>query len=165
MSENSESKPVKKAAAKKAPAAKKAKAVTPETPKDAAPVTSTPDPTKAAEPVSATDPTAGDLEAKKASNPNIPHQKLYISEEDVAEANARILEFAEKLEKDGERAFFEVHYPNDNSDLSDEEFALKDAATFDAVEVIEGKIYTLPPYSELEADNGEEGIDEKVEES
>lgn len=84
---------------------------------------------------------------------SIPTQRLDIVEAD--NANEEILAFARDLEAKGERAWFEVHYPKrdlpeDHPDhLTDEEFAEVDAETFDAVEVIDGEIHTLPPYEKL----------------
>lgn len=136
---------------------KAAKPVTPEEPvvaAAAAPVEQSPDESQAAAPIDAPNPEAADLEIKR--NENIPHQRLDISKDDVPNAVDVILEFAKKLEAAGERAFFEVHYPK-REGMTDEEFAKKDAETFDAVEVIDGKIYTLPPYSELEKADDTEG--------
>lgn len=77
---------------------------------------------------------------------SIPTQRLDIVEPD--NANEEILAFARDLEAKGERAWFEVHYPKPDG-MSDEEFAERDAASFDAVEVIDGEIHTLPPYEKL----------------
>lgn len=78
---------------------------------------------------------------------NIPTEKLFIS--DPANANEEILAFAKTLSDRGERAWFEVHYPKPD-DMSQEEFDAKNAETYDALEVIDGEIHTLPPYSALE---------------
>lgn len=77
---------------------------------------------------------------------SIPTQRLDIVEAD--NANEEILTFARDLEAKGERAWFEVHYPKPEG-MTDKEFAVKDAETFDAVEVIDGEIHTLPPYAKL----------------
>ena len=77
---------------------------------------------------------------------SIPTQRLDIVEAD--NANEEILAFARDLEAKGERPWFEVHYPKPEG-MTDEEFAVKDAETFDAVEVIDGEIFTLPPYEKL----------------
>lgn len=76
----------------------------------------------------------------------VPTARLDIVE--PANANEEILRFAADLEAKGERAWFEVHYPKPDG-MSDEEFAKRDAETFDAVEVIDGEIHTLPPYELL----------------
>ncbi len=85
---------------------------------------------------------------------SIPTQRLDIVE--PSNANEEILAFAQALEAKGERPWFEVHYPKPEH-MTDEEFAVKDAETFDAVEVIYGEIHTLPPYEKL-GDPAEEQV-------
>lgn len=77
---------------------------------------------------------------------SIPTHRLDVV--DPADANAEILTFAAELEAKGERPRFEVRYPApEGVDL--DEYAAADEETFDAVEVVNGEIRTLPPYSEL----------------
>lgn len=96
---------------------------------------------------------------------SIPTQRLDIVE--PAKANEEILAFARDLEAKGERAWFEVHYPKsegltddelvfgdlddheDDEDDLDIDYAEQDEETFDAVEVIDGEIVTLPSYEKL----------------
>ena len=69
----------------------------------------------------------------------------------VANANQEILMFAKGLEAEGKRPWFEVRYPAPPQlDESDAE-AWRNAAElhFDAVEVIDGEIVTLPAYAVL----------------
>lgn len=77
---------------------------------------------------------------------SIPTRRLDVVEPELAVEET--LAFASELEAAGERAWFEVHYPKPES-MTAEEFAAKDAETFDAVEVIDGEIHTLPPYEKL----------------
>lgn len=78
---------------------------------------------------------------------------MYIG--DTTQANEEILAYAKTLQAQGERPWFEVYYPAP-AHLTEEEAAQwrarqdhLDGGTFDAVEVIDGEIHTLPPYSEL----------------
>jgi len=85
----------------------------------------------------------------------LPVAKLHIG--DIERANEEILAYAETLVAMGERPWFEVYYPAP-AHLTEEEAAqwhadqeYENGGTFDAVEVINGEILTLPPYSVLEA--------------
>lgn len=81
----------------------------------------------------------------------LPTEVLYIQDPD--NANDEILEFAKDLEARGERAWFEIRYPAPAL-LSEEDKKVwwkEQDNFFDAVEVIDGEIHTLPPYVELEA--------------
>lgn len=77
---------------------------------------------------------------------SLPTESLQI--QDVERANEEILAFAQALVAKGQRPWFEVHYPNVGA-MDDAEFRALDDATFDAVEVIDGEIVTLPAYAEL----------------
>lgn len=66
----------------------------------------------------------------------VPTQRLTIQDPDFALGD--IITFAAQLELAGERAWFEVWYPGTTDN------------DFDAVEVKDGVITTLPPYAELE---------------
>ena len=78
--------------------------------------------------------------------PLIPTEKLYIK--DPPNANDEILAFAEALDAQGKRPWFEVHYPKPDG-MDDVTFRVLNNNSFDAVEVKDGVIETLPPYSEL----------------
>lgn len=52
--------------------------------------------------------------------------------------NAQLMEFALKLQAEGKRPWFEVFYPGTTEE------------TFDAMELLDGQLYTLPPYNEPE---------------
>ena len=63
----------------------------------------------------------------------------------------QMLSFAKHLEDQGERTWFEVRWPAPK-DLSEEEkvkWLAKQEEVYDAVEVIDGEIVTLPPYGVL----------------
>lgn len=84
----------------------------------------------------------------------IPTSKLRII--NVDNAVEEIYSFARTLTEQGERPWFEVRYPSPPH-LSPAEYIQwqKDQEdTFDAVEVIDGEIVTLPPYAELLAMGG-----------
>lgn len=87
------------------------------------------------------------------SDSKLPVARLRIIDTD--KANEEILAYAELLVARNERPWFEVLYPAPDY-LTDEEKAAWndrqehiDGGTYDAVEVIDGEIHTLPPYSEL----------------
>jgi hypothetical protein len=79
----------------------------------------------------------------------IPTEKLAVSVPD--NANEEILVFASKLVAEGKRPWFEVRYPAPEALSPDEQAAWLEAqeAVYDAVEVVNDDIYTLPPYSTL----------------
>lgn len=80
---------------------------------------------------------------------NTPTRKLRVIDTD--NAVEEILAFGKHLEAEGERPWFEVWYPAPGRYLGTaEEWDQKQAEAFDAVEIIDGEIVTLPPYSELE---------------
>ena len=79
----------------------------------------------------------------------IPTRSLQIT--DASNWKEEMLAFASQLEHLGERAWFEVRWPVPEH-LSQEDslnWILRQEDTFDAVEVINGEIHTLPPYVEL----------------
>ena len=81
----------------------------------------------------------------------LPTQRLQILDTDAA--LDEIQAFAARLIEAGERPWFEVRYPAP-AHLSPEqasEWLVSQEGTFDAVEVVDGAIVTLPPYSVLEA--------------
>lgn len=66
---------------------------------------------------------------------------------DVDNADAEIAAFAQRLIDEGERPWFEVWYPRpEHFDGTDEEWDAAQADTFDALELVDGEIVTLPPY-------------------
>lgn len=79
----------------------------------------------------------------------IPTRSLQIT--DVDNWEEEMLAFASKLEQLGERAWFEVRWPAPVSLTQEEALAwvLRQEDTYDAVEVVNGVIRTLPPYAEL----------------
>lgn len=81
----------------------------------------------------------------------IPTERLDI--QNAAEANEEILAFADTLMAEGKEPRFEVRFPSPDFLSEDEKKAWleKQEEVFDAVEVIEGEIRTLPPYAELES--------------
>lgn len=70
---------------------------------------------------------------------------------DPGKAMEEIRAFLERLAAEGERPWCEVWYPApehlDAADASD--WDARQADTFDAVELVDGEIVTLPPYTEL----------------
>ncbi len=80
----------------------------------------------------------------------IPTESLTI--QDPAHANEEILAFGAELEARGERPWFEVRYPSPEGLTRREhvEWLAKQEAVFDAVEIVNGEIKTLPPYAELQ---------------
>lgn len=82
----------------------------------------------------------------------IPTEGLYV--QDPEKANEEIIAFAAELEAKGERAWFEIRYPAPPalSPKEQEEWLRKQEDVYDAVEVIDGEIHTLPPYAELRGD-------------
>lgn len=80
----------------------------------------------------------------------LPHRKLYIHTS--AQASEEILQYARHLEVLGERPWFEVRYSPEGLDPAEKaDWLRKQEDVFDAVEVIDGEIHTLPPYEELMA--------------
>ena len=79
----------------------------------------------------------------------IPTESLTI--QDPANANEEILAFGANLAAEGKRPWFEVRYPSPEGLTRREhiEWLAKQEATFDAVEIVDGEILTLPPYAEL----------------
>lgn len=79
----------------------------------------------------------------------IPTKKLFIRNPDSWEEE--MLEFGSQLAEAGERPWFEVRWPAPVN-LSAEQaraWIERQEDTYDAVEVIDGVIHTLPPYAEL----------------
>lgn len=83
------------------------------------------------------------------TNSKIPTESLSI--QDPANANEEILSFAAELEARGERPWFEIRYPAPDylTDAQQDEWRAAQEEVFDAVEIVDGEIRTLPPYSEL----------------
>lgn len=80
----------------------------------------------------------------------VPTKRLDVV--DVDNADAEIREFAQSLVDAGERPWFEVWYPKpEHYAGTAEEWEDAQSATFDAVELVDGEIVTLPPYAEIEA--------------
>lgn len=81
------------------------------------------------------------------STPNLP--RIYV--QDLESANEEIVNYLEALEADGERPWCEVFYPApvELSPEQAEAWYAKQAETFDAVELVNGKLETLPPYADL----------------
>jgi hypothetical protein len=82
------------------------------------------------------------------STETLPAAKLRII--DSEQANDEILAFAAGLIAEGKRPWFEVRYPTP-AGRDDAEWQAEQEKVFDAVEVIDGVIVTLPPYAELQA--------------
>lgn len=72
--------------------------------------------------------------------------------DNVDNAGSEIFAFLGKLAVEGERPWCEVHYPAPTHLTPSEKAAweLRQLDTFDAVELVDGQIVTLPPYAELE---------------
>lgn len=90
---------------------------------------------------------------------SLPTKRLDIVYADGLDEDARnesaveqIMAFGEKLVTAGERPWFEVWYPAPVTLLADQQraWSIRQSVTFDAVEIVDGQITTLPPYSELE---------------
>ncbi|UVG35178.1 hypothetical protein SEA_CECE_169 [Microbacterium phage Cece] len=81
----------------------------------------------------------------------IPTEQLFINDRD--NADIEILDFADQLVREGKEPRFEVRYPAPKalSKKEKDEWLEKQELVFDAVEVVDGEIRTLPSYEELEA--------------
>ena len=81
----------------------------------------------------------------------IPSHKLQIIA--TENANEEILAFARGLEAEGKRPWFEVRYPAPVGLTYEEIVQFEDdqELVYDAVEVVDGEIRTLPSYEELRA--------------
>lgn len=79
----------------------------------------------------------------------IPKRRCRVIDPDRAMEEIRT--FLETLEGDGERPWCEVWFPAPEHLNADEARAWeqRQAGTFDAVELVDGEIVTLPPYAEL----------------
>lgn len=77
-----------------------------------------------------------------------PTQRLRVIDPDNADAEIRT--FLENLAAKGERAWCEVWYPRPaHFDGTDAEWDGLQADTFDALELVDGDLVTVPPYEEL----------------
>ena len=85
----------------------------------------------------------------------IPDISIHISNPENAVEEMK--SFAQGLKNSGARPWFEVRYPAPEGLSHEEKSRWLEAqeAVYDAVELIDGEIVTLPPYSELLA-NGED---------
>lgn len=81
--------------------------------------------------------------------PLTPTASLTIQDPDQWEAEARA--FAAELEAKGERPWFEVRWPAPHrlDDAERAEWLERQEDTYDALELIDGELVTLPPYAEL----------------
>lgn len=79
----------------------------------------------------------------------IPTRRCRVIDPDRAMDEIRA--FLESLEAEGERPWCEVWFPAPEHLSADEARAWeqRQADTFDAVELVDGEIVTLPPYAEL----------------
>lgn len=75
-----------------------------------------------------------------------PTERLYV--QDADNAGVEILAFLGNLAAAGKRPWCEVHYPAPARLTPAEKAAweLRQLDTFDAVELVDGQIVTLPPY-------------------
>lgn len=83
------------------------------------------------------------------ATPDVPSERLII--ENPENAGSEILAFLGNLAAAGKRPWCEVFYPAP-ARLSPEEKAAWEARqldTFDAVELVDGDLVTLPPYAEM----------------
>jgi hypothetical protein len=80
----------------------------------------------------------------------VPTRRLRVN--DPEQAMDEIRAYLEGPAAAGERPWCEVWYPAPDQLTPDEQAAWEAAqpATFDAVELVDGEIVTLPPYAELE---------------
>lgn len=81
----------------------------------------------------------------------IPSRRFYVTDPD--DANTELIAFLEQLRAVGERPWCEVWYPAPAgaTDAEAEEWERAQEDAFDAVELVDGELVTLPPYTELEA--------------
>lgn len=78
---------------------------------------------------------------------SVPTRRVRVINPDDAMTEIRV--FLERLTADGERPWCEVWYPRPSHfDGTDEQWDELQAGTFDAVELVDGVIVTLPPYTE-----------------
>ena len=69
---------------------------------------------------------------------------------DPANAMEEMRAFGEGLLADGKRAWFEVRWPRPEGHWkTQEEWDRDQEETFDAVELMNGELFTLPPYADL----------------
>lgn len=80
------------------------------------------------------------------SAPVVPHRRCRVIDTDRAMEEIRA--FLEHLIEEGERPWCEVWYPAPEHRNS-AHWEHRQAETFDAVELVDGEIVTLPPYAEL----------------
>lgn len=83
------------------------------------------------------------------ATPDLPTERLYI--EDAENAGVEILAFLGKLAAQGKRPWCEVFYPAPRRLTTGEKYdwEARQLDTFDAVELVDGQVVTLPPYAEL----------------
>lgn len=84
-----------------------------------------------------------------APEAKIPTERLYV--QNVDNAGVEIFAFLGKLAAEGKRPWCEVHYPAPTHLFPEQkaEWEKRQLDTFDAVELVDGQIVTLPPYAEL----------------
>lgn len=71
---------------------------------------------------------------------------------DPDRANEEITAFLMGLTEQGERPWCEVRYPAPNHVQDEGAWLAEQENTFDALELVDGELRTLPPYAELEGD-------------
>ena len=82
------------------------------------------------------------------TNFELPTAKLRII--DPSNAQEEMLAFGRGLLEMGERPWFEVRWPRpEGHEKSQEEWDRDQEETFDAVELMNGELFTLPPYAAL----------------
>lgn len=90
--------------------------------------------------------------APMSPTPNLPTSRIRVIDRD--NANAEIVAHLEGLVALGERPWCEVLYPPPIELDTDKAAAWDErqrTESFDAVELIDGELVTVPPYAELEA--------------
>jgi hypothetical protein len=82
-------------------------------------------------------------------NPDLPTRRLRVIDPD--NATAEILAFLERLRDEGERPWCEVVYPAPDH-VDPDVWEAQQEDTFDALELVDGDLVTVPPYAELRGD-------------
>ncbi len=80
---------------------------------------------------------------------DIPTRRYTVRDPD--HANEEIIAFLAGIEADGERPWFEVLYPAPPH-IDADAWAERQEESFDALELVDGELRTLPPYAALEGD-------------
>ncbi len=78
----------------------------------------------------------------------IPTRKYTVQDPDFA--NDEITEFLQSLEAAGEPPRCEVRYPAPDHVQDKDAWLAEQERTFDALELVDGELRTLPPYAELD---------------